>query len=311
MFKYYFVVNERMIFSILHIHPIIIPQRKIIDRFNNPNAYIEMNPSMFITDAGDVTILVRNINYRKFYDKSFVIFDNYSNSLYSIIQCKIQDKVPLNLENSECSLIKCNNNLPIYNTYWKGLEDIRFINATSILVIIPECNKDGNPCIFRATINVDAQTIHSFKECFPNQIEKNWMPYNERNGVEKVVYKLNPFTIKSIDNDNTEVITTSLEQKELLRNYNGSTNGIPYNGAQLFLIHTNKEKSYHRWLLFNTETSEITISNEFVFFSHSYIEFPCSLCKYNERIFVSIGINDDKAFIIELEPSAISHSLTK
>jgi hypothetical protein len=299
-----------MIFSILHIHPIIIPQRKITDRFNNPNAYIEMNPSMFITDAGDVTILVRNINYRKFYDKSFVIFDNISNSLYSIIKCKIWDKVPLNLENSECSLIKYYNNLPIYNTYWKGLEDIRFINATSILAIIPECNKDGNPCIFRATINVDEQMIHSFKPCFPNKIEKNWMPYNEKNAVEKVVYKLNPFTIKSIDHDNTEVINTSLEQKEVLRNYNGSTNGIPYNGAQLFLIHTNKEKSYHRWLLFNTETSEIIISNEFVFFNHSYIEFPCSLCKYNERIFVSIGINDDKAFIIEIEPSEISHSLT-
>ena len=299
-----------MIFNTLHIHPIIIPQRKFIDQCNNQNAYIEMNPSMFITDAGDVIILVRTINYRKFYDKSFVIYEKSSNSLYSIIKCKIQEKTPLNLENSEIASIKYNYNLPVYNTYWKGLEDIRFINATSILVIIPECNKDGNPSIFRATINVDEQMIHSFKQCFPNQIEKNWMPYNN-NAIDKVIYKLNPFTIKSIDNDNMEVIATSLEHKELLHNYNGSTNGIPYNGAQLFLIHTNKEKSYHRWLLFNIETYEITISSEFVFFNHSYIEFPCSLCKYNERIFISIGINDNKAFIIEVVPSDINNSFNK
>ena len=35
-----------------------------------------------------------------------------------------------------------------------------------------------------------------------------------------------------------------------------------------------------------------------------YIEFICSLCKYNDRIFV----NDDKAFIIELSLDQILFS---
>jgi len=275
-----------------------------MDRYNNPNAYIEMNPSMFISDSGDVIILVRQINYRKFYDKSFVLFEKFSNSLYSLITCKIQENVPLNLENSNITPIDYTYNLPTYNTYWKGLEDIRFINATSLLVIIPECNTQGNPSIFRATLNVDEHLIHSFKPCLPNQIEKNWMPYNNSN----VIYKLSPFTIKSIDDDTMEVIATSDEDERILQNCNGSTNGIAYNGGQLFLIHTNKEKSYHRWLLFNIVTNKIIISNEFVFFNHSYIEFPCSLCKYNERILISIGINDNKAFIIEVEASSINNS---
>jgi hypothetical protein len=43
-----------------------------------------------------------------------------------------------------------------------------------------------------------------------------------------------------------------------------------------------------------------------VFFAHSYIEFPCSLCEYNDTLFVSLGLNDDKAFVLELEKSAVN-----
>ena len=100
--------------------------------------------------------------------------------------------------------------------------------------------------------------------------------------------------------------------KKKLECYHGSTNGIILNKYErLFLIHVNKNITSHRWLLFNIETYEITISSEFVFFNHSYIEFPCSLCKYNERIFISIGINDNKAFIIEVVPSDINNSFNK
>ena len=52
-------------------------------------------------------------------------------------------------------------------------------------------------------------------------------------------------------------------------------------------------------LLFNAITNDIQLSDEFIFFKNPYIEFTCSLSKYNDRIFITIGVNDDKAYIIE------------
>jgi hypothetical protein len=185
-----------------------------------------------------------------------------------------------------------------------GLEDIRFIDSKNIIVTIPECNVNGNPSIFKA--NLDNNVVTNFKICKPNNIEKNWMPYKDiSKDIFKVIYSLNPFYIKSIDNDDCEEIVLSQKLKDILKNYHGSSNGIDYNyNERLFIIHCNMNRTIHRFVLFNLNDKSIKLSNEFVFFNNSYIEFTCSLSKYitkngDIRIFISIGVNDDKAFIIE------------
>jgi hypothetical protein len=57
---------------------------------------------------------------------------------------------------------------------------------------------------------------------------------------------------------------------------------------------------FNRNLYKTVHESQIDLSKEFVFFAHSYIEFPTNLCLFNNRIFISLGINDIKAFIIEI-----------
>jgi hypothetical protein len=302
-----------IIFPKTHIYPLLIPQQCFIDKYNNVNSYVEMNPSMFITQEGIVTILVRCVNYHKFYNKKFTMFENFSNSLYFIIKGSIINNEILDIENFDFNRVNYDYSIPTFNTFWKGLEDIRFITSDKILVTVPECNPSGNPSIFFAklnttttnTININNTTnttnINNFNICYPNNIEKNWMPYIDNYGNEKVIYSLNPFYIKNIADGKLEEINTNNICK-LLENYHGSTNGIIYNenpSIRLFLIHINKEKTIHRWLLFNIETNYISLSEEFIFFKHSYIEFTCSLCEFNKRIFISIGINDNKAFIIE------------
>ena len=286
--------------KILNINPIILPPILFKDKYCD-NSYIDTNPSMFIENNGDVKILIRRINYRKFINKSFITYKNFTDSKYSILTGKINENQPLSIEDMTYNDINYEYKIPTYSSYWYGLEDIRFINNNTILTIIPECNNKGNPSIFRATI--DNTTLHSFISCYPDIIEKNWMPYSDNNGTQKVIYSLNPFKIKSIVDDDIQLINQSENIMELLKDYHGSTNGIEYgynSNCRLFLIHTSKEKSYHRWIIFNLNDLSLKISDEFTFFKHSYIEFTCSLCKYNDRIFVSIGINDDKAFIIEL-----------
>jgi hypothetical protein len=298
-----------LIFPKKDIIPIIVPQICFLDKFENISSYLEMNPSIFINENGNVKILVRCVNYQKFIDKRFTLLENKSNSLYFILKGLIIDNKKLNLDDYEVNLIESIYNLPTFTSYWLGLEDIRFLNENQIISIVPELNEGGNPSIFIADLNDNK--IINFKSCYPNVIEKNWMPYQDDSGLCKVIYTLYPFKIKSIENNDLQEINISENISNQLQEYHGSTNGIYFcdnSNERLFLIHVNRDKTYHRWLLFNFKTHEIKLSQEFVFFNHSYIEFTCSLCKFKDRVFVSLGINDNKAFIIEVTIDDIKNS---
>lgn len=295
-----------IIFPKKDIIPIIIPQICFNDKYNNINNYVEMNPSLFIDEKGKVQILVRCVNYKKFPEKQFTLYESKSNSIYYNITGNIRDSDKLDIETFEYNILKYEYNLQIFTSHWTGLEDIRFIDANNVLVIVPELNEGGNPSIFKAEINNNKMT--HFCNCKPNIVEKNWMPYqdntnntnNTNSNTYKVIYSLHPFIIKSIDNDDLQEIELSETIQNKLAGYHGSTNGIFINKYErLFLIHVNKNITHHRWLLFNIKTNTITLSEEFVFFKNSYIEFTCSLANYNNRIFITIGVNDNKAFLIE------------
>jgi hypothetical protein len=279
-----------------HVYPIILPQQFFIDRFQQSNAFLEMNPSMDIDEHGKITILVRCINYRKFYNKQFTMYEQYSTSNYKILTGIIQPDSLLDLDQCIVQDLRYDTILPTYPTYWKGMEDIRFITSNTLLVTLPECNPNGNPSIFYATLEKDK--IQIIESCKPNQTEKNWMPYSTSKGFS-VIYSLHPFMIKDLKEDKMTHINISSEIVSQLTGYHGSTNGIPFHENYLFLIHMNRERSYHRWLLFHPLNHTVQISDEFVFFAHSYIEFPVSICRFMDRIFISMGINDDKAMIVE------------
>jgi hypothetical protein len=291
-----------IIFPKKDIIPIIIPRICFKDKYNDFNCYSEMNPSIYIDENGETIILVRCINYKKFSLKEYTLYEDKSNSIYYILRGQTNKHSKLDLDSFEYKVIENKYNSPVFPTYWLGLEDIRFIDTNTILVNVPELNKGGIPSIYRAELNDNI--ISNFVSCKPNdKIEKNWMPYkesNNSNNSNKVIYSLNPFIIKNIETNDFEEIELHKILKDQLQGYHGSTNGIELNNYErLFLIHINKEKTIHRWLLFHTTTKNIIISEEFVFFKNSYIEFNCSLCKYDERIFISIGVNDNRAYIIE------------
>lgn len=296
------------IISKKNVHPIILPILSFTDIYGQFNAYFEMNPSINIDKDGNVIILVRNVDYRIFAKNKFTIYNNPTNSLYIKMTGKIDEEENINLENFTLENINYNYPLPKYSSFWTGMEDIRFINSSDLLITIPELNPSGNPCIFKGILSNNQ--IHSFIQCFPNTIEKNWMPFTNKNGDSSVIYSLSPFIIKSIESDDFVEIKLNENISYDLKDYHGSTNGIQYkDNCYLFLIHVSREKSYHRWLEYNIFTNEVNISKEFVFFQYSYIEFSTSLCFFKNRIFVSLGVNDMKAFIIELSLTEIEKCL--
>jgi len=277
---------------IIYTSPLIVPQQRFTDINGRPCAFQETNPSIYIDqETGDTTILVRCVDYRKFADKSFTLYQRQSNSIYYIGHACLKPYNYLTGIDIEFKPVNVDYGISKYPTYWTGLEDIRFLDsANSIIATIPECNERGQPAIFKATL-----TDNTISKCIPLKPnggpEKNWMPFNS-----KVIYNLDPFTIKSLDSDDCKILGNYSE----LSQYHGSSNGILFNDNFLFLIHVNRERTYHRWILYNQKDDTLKISREFIFFRNSYIEFTCSLAQAFDRIFVSCGVNDDKAFILEL-----------
>ena len=69
--------------------------------------------------------------------------------------------------------------------------------------------------------------------CYPNIVEKNWMPYIDTLNNEKVIYSLNPFCIKNIIEETLEKIELNENLRKLLEGYHGSTNGIIFENNEL------------------------------------------------------------------------------
>lgn len=275
-------------------YPLIFPKAQYKDRFGEANAFVDMNPSMFIRADGQVTVLVRRVNYRKYADKQFSIGSYPSQSKYLVATGKVAD-----LGQWTLAPLRVEYGMMTYPTYWNGPEDIRFIAENQVLTTIPECNPSGNPAIFRAQL--EGPVMKSVKPCYPNETEKNWMPYTDNAGRFKAIYSLRPFRIKDIEAGDLETVNCDLPE---LEGYHGSTNGVPYKDTKrLFLVHINRERTYHRWLLFGPSDQSVHISEEFVFFQHTYIEFPLSLCAHGGKLYVSMGVNDEAAYILELDES--------
>ena len=276
------------LFPIRTIRPLLLDPKRFQDRFGQPNAYLDMNPSLFIDASGQATVLVRRVNYRKFQDKAFTLYESQAKSEYLVLKGPIHQPFCTFFVQPLVADLP-----PIYPTYWRGLEDIRFINETTVLATIPECNPRGHPALFEGTLT--GNRVQDLRPCRPHdRPEKNWMPFSE----DRVVYSVDPLQIKSVQEGDLEALSPRPEPEDL-KGYHGSTNGIRWLGGWLFLIHVNRERTVHRWFWLGPTT--ILWSDEFVFFAHSYIEFPCSLCEYDDTLFVSLGVNDDKAFILELD----------
>ena len=170
------------LFPIQKIHPLLLEPKQFKDRFGQPNAYLDMNPSLFIDPSGNATVLIRRVNYRKFPDKSFTLYEPQAKSEYLILKGHIT--------NPFCTFFvqPLVAHLPqTYFTYWRGVEDIRFINETTVLATIPECHPKGQPALFQGRLI--GNRVSDLQLLAPNdQPEKNWMPF----GDNQVVYSVDP-----------------------------------------------------------------------------------------------------------------------
>lgn len=125
------------VFPNVYVTPIHLPQEQFKDTYGNPNAYIPMNPSLRIEPDGRATLLVRCVNYRKYKDRQFTLYQRpWSVSTYRIIRGAVDRFLEGAVETLGLA------GTEQYPTFWKGMEDIRFAGE-DVLVTIPERNPKG------------------------------------------------------------------------------------------------------------------------------------------------------------------------
>jgi hypothetical protein len=282
-------------FPVVNTTLLLGPQLKLNDKFGAPNAFLEMNPSFWLNDDGSYVVLIRRVNYRKFADKRFVLYDRYCESKYLVFRGNWDMTKPFSLDGSSCSELEIVSPFPLQATHWYGVEDIRFISETQVLGTFPQYNPGGQPAMYLCSFEGSKLTV--LKQCQPSACEKNWMPVEL---FESVIYSCSPLRLKDIVTEEFTNVDTTPELDALLKGYHGSTNAIQCRNGFLTLIHKNEDRVVHRWLWISTSCYDVILSEPFVFFPHSYIEFPLSLVRQEGRLFVSLGVNDDKACLIEL-----------
>ncbi len=278
--------------EVLNVIPIIIPEKLFIDRCNLYCGFCTNNLALHINHDGFITMLIRQVNYRRFGNQHCIVGSDKSISEYGLLVGK-------DLEHLEYyDIIYDWNYFPYRGTTWLGMEDIRFIDQTRLLITCPERNINGLPCIFYGILDGNIITLKEKLE--PSYLEKNWLPYNDT----KVIYHVDPFTIKSIFNDDRQVIDIGEEQLKL-KGYHGSTNAVPFKGELLFLTHLYTNRTLHRWVLFNPDTNSVKVSEPFSYFKYSYIEINSSLQFYNNVYYVTLAVHEDKIYVVTFTPEMI------
>lgn len=262
---------------------IVVPQRFYTDRHGNPNAYRDHSCSLNINDEGQFTCLIRQVNCQ-----------SYVNHTYHVGESKQQSRY-IALINNQVYAVEYNwGEFEEYATYWKGMEDVRFIDEQQILVVVPERNEGGMPCQFLAQLEFNEYyfTIRLISKLYPCSMEKHWLPFGDQ-----VIYSLNPLIIKSIDQDDREELEMSTELVNKLTDYSGGTNGVLLNMEYVFLIHKHEGKSEHRWMKMNVYDLSIKLSEPFFFYQHAYYEYACSLSVYENKLYIALSVNGDKVMI--------------
>lgn len=279
--------------KIINTYAIVCPQITYKDIFGKISAFSEMNPAIWFED-GKWTVLVRGVNYRKYGNSSFTLYQNPAHSVYWIGEGPDLNTIIYK------EFIYDFGSHQMYNSYWNGVEDIRFLDKDILIGCVPQLNPGGQPALFKAKLNREFSVVHGFESLEPHmRSEKNWLPFP---GGHVVLYSCSPLCMKALETDSIQEISCSQEVLEHLKGYHGSTNGVKVDDDWIFLVHKNNVngRTVHRWLHISCDFKRITVSDPFTFFNHSYIEFPCGLVYKENTFYVSLGVNDDKAYILQI-----------
>ena len=240
---------------------------------------------------------------------------------YDITYENKQENKPENKEktNSYKNIKKTNEFIMNYNKKYDnvyiGIEDVRIMNYNNKIYYTGNRGlKMGNMEVEYGLININnSEKVNStlMKINNQNQIEKNWVLFENSENELKIIYKWYPLTIGNIEQiigkeTQTDanllspiskmVVTSELDTPQFFKWLRGSTNGIIIGDEIWFLTHLvsyeDRRFYYHCMVVLDSKTMKLKKYSNLFTFEKSPVEYTLGMVFIDETLLIGYSVMD-------------------
>jgi tetratricopeptide (TPR) repeat protein len=291
-----------------------------------PHPYRPCNPSIAIRN-NKLLIACRGVNYDQRNARNYKPLDG-SGRFHTINSLMTLDLNTLELE-KDC-LIQNNIQGPYVSTCnVQGLEDARLVvlnnGSLAFSCTSLEYTQDNRPRICWVPLeenngNVRVSSVTRIRGHKDDEVQKNWLPFLLTNGSVKFIYNYNPFTVLDFEPSLSKVTPQPLKVNFPVEtcSWRGSSGPVHIpNQGQLILVHEVCDRPegrhyMHRFVLFDETFSQWKSSSDLFYFKHKDgVEMATGMVYCNDKIYVTIGIEDHEAYLLTCHVNDILNSLNQ
>ena len=277
-----------------------------------PSDFFSSTPS-FCVHNGELVVNTRFVNYfinetggyeNKEHIETINILSRYSLE-EGIVGTKIKPDTILKYDTTHDGL-------------YIGLEDVRLFSNKGYLLYNANRGLDRSQVAVENGI-IDLKTSSTFnsqllKYTVHNEIEKNWVLFEDNQGKLKCVYKWWPLIIGNIQNEGKFKTTHKINTPPLFKRVRGSTNGIAVNNEIWFIAHVvsyeDRRYYYHILIAIDRNTFELKRFSDLFTFSREKVEYTLGFDKLNENQFlIGYSIMDKKTEYIVTDKTYLSNTM--
>jgi tetratricopeptide (TPR) repeat protein len=202
-----------------------------------------------------------------------------------------------------------------YDNVYIGIEDVRIMNYNNKIYYTGNRGlKMGNMEVEYGLININNSDIVNstlMKIKNQNQIEKNWVLFENAQEQIKIIYKWYPLTIGNIEqiigketerntNDlspiSRMVVTDEIETPNFFKWLRGSTNGVIIGDEIWFLTHLvsyeDRRFYYHCMVVLDSKTMKLKKYSNLFTFEKSPVEYTLGMVFIDETLLIGYSIMD-------------------
>lgn len=279
------------------------------------------NPSVY-KDGDELLVNLRNVEYVLYHSENE---QNFPTRWGPLAYIHPEDDARLKTTNFLCKLdpetfdivnfSKVDTSLLDVPPIWTfvGLEDARVIRWEDKLYLSgvrrdTTTNGEGRMELSEIENNRETSRVRINPPIF-SYCEKNWMPIVDM--PFHYVKWCNPTEVVKVDlaTGTSERVILNNNTFSFVRDPRGGSQVIPYKGYRIALIHEvelykdeggfKDAQYYHRFLVWDKDWNMVATSEDFKFFT-SNIEFGCGLTEHNGELLVSVGYQDNSAYLIRI-----------
>jgi hypothetical protein len=273
--------------------------------------FLSSTPTMCINGAGDLVVNMRYVNY-KIDDNGGYVNQQYIETKNIIAVFDISN--PLQWKQKDEFLLQYNSEL---DNVYVGLEDVRVHSHNDEILY------NANRGLGQHKIVVEHGKIDLVEGCTKsgfiskdrqNDVEKNWVLFNDSKNKLKSIYGWHPLVIGDIEGGMENMVfkqTNSFQTPKLFRFLRGSSNGINIGNEIWFLCHVvsyeDRRYYYHIFVVLDAETYQLKKYSNLFTFEKQKVEYTLGFIHLKEtnQFFIGYSIMDRESHFITVSKKVV------